>query len=491
MFKSLLENLQGLKVQVAKNKYFLMIVIVLLIILLIRNNSPLYDQDEAAYAGFSRVMLATKNFVSMEFPFSEPHRKPPLHFWLTSFIFYTLGENEFNLRIFPSLWIFLSCIITYLLAKKILKDDRKALLSFFILSFSLYFPLNGKIALVDSLLTFLQITSFYLLYVYFFEENQKVLFYLWIPLSLGALTKGPPIYIFTLGIFVSSALHPYFRKRVVHFGLWLNVIFSFVPLLIWGYLAWQKTSGELIRWMIDWYVLRRATNPVFGQFGPPGYYLLLFFITLFPWSIYLPKLLKNLYEDSISLFKSIRSGEIENFSPLTYFLLVSLIFSWLFYEFMMSKLPSYVLASYPIVSILLANLWIEKSNILLKKLIILNFTIVIIIHISLFIFEDKRKSTLETSLKWRKFLNLKETLYFDKDYGVPSLAYYLNYPHQEILVLKNPFALKELPSKSKIILDENGLVILRALRDFKILDETELFLYDRWKRLKIFLVQME
>lgn len=285
----------------SRNKYFFISLVLLLIFLLFGNNSYLYDQDEAVYAGFSRVMLEKNDFITMEFPFSSPHRKPPLHFWLTSFMFSVFGESEFVLRLLPSLWIFLTCWLTFILARKILNEET-AKLAFFILAFSLYFPLNGKIALVDSLLTFLQVWSFSLLYFYFFEDNQKVLYFLWVPLALGALTKGPPIYIFTVGILFLCSLHTYFRKKILSLKLFLNLCISFVPLFIWGYLAWKKTNGELILRMIDWYVLRCATNPVFGQYGPPGVYLLLFFITFFPWSIYIPNLLKNFYFQNKSLF---------------------------------------------------------------------------------------------------------------------------------------------------------------------------------------------
>lgn len=472
------------------NKYLLINFFLLLTLLLFGNNSYLYDQDEAAYAGFSRVMLETRDFVNIEFPFSTPHRKPPLHFWLTSLMFWWFGESEFVLRFLPSLWIFLTCWLTFKLAQKFF-HEKTALLAFFILAFSLYFPLNGKIALVDSLLTFLQVWSFYLLYIYLFEENSKVLYIFWIPLALGALTKGPPIYIFVLGNLFLYSLHPYFRRKVFNIKLFLNLFLSFVPLLVWGYLAWKRTNGELILWMIDWYVLRRATNPVFGQYGPPGVYLLLFFITFFPWSIYIPTLLKSFYLQTKSLFSQLREKNLSSFEPLTYFLLSGLVFSWIFYEFMMSKLPSYVLASYPIFAILIAKIVEEKSKKTILVLVVINLVFVVLIQIVLFLFQEKRKDTFQTSLKWKEFLSEEEVLYFDKDYGIPSLAFYLGYPKQKIIVLSNIIEIKNLSKNSKLTLEQNSLLFLQQLRKFKVLEESNIFLYDRWKENKFYLVELE
>ncbi len=61
-----------------------MLVVLLAILCLLPglDTTPLWDQDEAAYAGFAHQMLATGDWRLPGFAWSEVHRKPPLHFWL-------------------------------------------------------------------------------------------------------------------------------------------------------------------------------------------------------------------------------------------------------------------------------------------------------------------------------------------------------------------------------------------------------------------------
>ncbi len=469
----------------------ILVVIYVIIYLLLFNSSYLYDQDEAAYAGFARNMIESEDLVVMDFPFSEPHRKPPLHFWITAIAFKIFGESEFSLRLFPALWIFLTCALTYSLAKKIY-GEQTGFLAFFILSSSLYFPLNGKIALVDGLLTFLQFSAFYLLYLHFFKEKNYFRYMFWIVLSLGALTKGPPIYIFTMGILFFALFKKDLRQKIISLHPWFFFPLSFLPLFFWGYLAWQRTEGKLIHWMLDWYIFRRATNPVFGQQGPPGTYLLLFFIGLFPWSLFLPQVLKELYNQ---IKQIVRNYKVEiTLGSSDFFLLSSLLSGWVVYEFMLSKLPSYVLVAYPIFSILIARDLAKNYQQNQKKIHIVMITSLIlgvIIQILIFIFNQKRSDTFTFAQKIKENVYEQETIYFDKDYSLPSLAYYLNYPRQKIKVLNTIEEIKNLEKGSLLILDESSFYVLQYLRKLELLARNKIFLYDRNRHLELIIVRLK
>lgn len=132
--------------------------------------------------------------------------------------------------------------------------------------------------------------------------------------------------------------------------------------------------------MIDWYILRRATNPVFGQYGPPGTYLILFFVGLLPWSYFLVYTLKDLFYKFINIF--IKRNTNNN---LDYFIIATLISSWIVYEFMMSKLPSYVLVAYPILSMSIADI-LDKNYELYKKKIKIISILSIIMGIFVLVF---------------------------------------------------------------------------------------------------------
>lgn len=469
------------------NNKWIFVIIYSIFFLLFLNNSYLYDQDEAAYAGFARNMIESNDLLLLDFPFSEPHRKPPLHFWITALSFKIFGESEFTLRIFPAIWIFLTYALTYLLSSKIY-NQRVAFFSFLILSCSLYFPLNGKIALVDGLLTFLQFSAIYLLYLHFFEDHPYAKYLFWFVLSLGALTKGPPIYILSMGTLFFAVFNKDLRKKVWSLHPWFFLPISVIPLFVWGYFLWERTNGALIRWMIDWYILRRATNPVFGQYGPPGTYLILFFVGLFPWSYFLVYTLKDLFNIFINIF--IKRNTNNN---LDYFIIATLISSWIVYEFMMSKLPSYVLVAYPILSMSIANILDKNFELYKKKIKIISILSIIMgIFVLVFLaeFNSIRKDTFELANQIKQNTKKPETIYFAKDYAVPSLAYYLDYPKQSIEILKSINTIKNLQNNSLLVIDKDSLTLLEKEK-IEILSKKKLYLYDRNRSLELFVIRLK
>lgn len=169
---SVLETVKFLSV----HRTFLILLCILIVFLFYGNSSPLVDQDEAAYAGFSRSMLETGDYLTMDFAYSLPHRKPPLHFWISSSLFQIFGSTEWVLRLFPALCILGTSLLTYHLAN-VIYGSRTALYAFSILSFSLYFPLNGKIALVDSLLVFLEWLDLFLFTIGSNQRKEYSFFY--------------------------------------------------------------------------------------------------------------------------------------------------------------------------------------------------------------------------------------------------------------------------------------------------------------------------
>ena len=79
----------------------------------------LWEQDEAAYAGFAYNMLEKDNYVIPDFEWSWPHRKPPFHFWLIAASYSLFGYNEFATRIPSVLAILTSLFLLYFFTKRL------------------------------------------------------------------------------------------------------------------------------------------------------------------------------------------------------------------------------------------------------------------------------------------------------------------------------------------------------------------------------------
>lgn len=320
-----------------KNVVFekVLIFIGLAIILFINNGKlSLWDQDEAAYAGFAKRMIETHNYVVPDFTWSFPHRKPPMHFWLISLSYEIFGVNEFAVRFFVALSLLGVYLMIYFFGKRFI-GERQAFFSAIILGTSFFAPLLGKIAVTDGLLLFFHtLAGFSLLYI--LEEKRWIyVFWFYFAVAGGLLVKGPPILIF-VGIFVVIlfVLHPK-RKNLLILHPWFFGWFALLPLLWWGYKAWQQ-DPEFIRWLIDWYIVRRTKGAVFGQTGPVGYYLISITIFFASYFVFFPSALKNSFE-------ALWQREKNNW----FIIGAWIIAGWLIYEFIKSKLPAYVIAAYP------------------------------------------------------------------------------------------------------------------------------------------------
>jgi len=358
---------------IKRNSYAIFLLFSILIIAFSFNNLSLWDQDEAAYAGFAQKMLETGNWLVPDYMWSFIHRKTPLHFWDIALSYKLFGINEFGLR-FPST---LSIIFTYLLIYfwgGRLFGRRISLIAAAVLATSLFVPSLGKISVTDgTLLMYTTLSAFSILQV-LDNKSWKAVFIFWFSFAMALITKGPPIIIFTaIFVFILFILHPQ-RKNLFRLHPWFFLPLALAPILIWGYLASKSDGGVFIDWLIDWYILKRINGSVLGQTGPPGMHLLFTFIFFIPYFMFFPKALWN----GISALWNDRGSR---------FLLGAwFVAAWFIWELSPSKLPAYTVAAQVPLSILIAMLAVKHldNNTRPKKFMIaLHFILLMLLSIGL------------------------------------------------------------------------------------------------------------
>ena len=316
--------------------------------MLVANHStPLWDQDEAAYAGFAHTMVATGDWAVPSFTWSEIHRKPPLHIWMMAASFAGLGETLFAVRLHSTVAIGLTCVLLAIWGSALFGRAR-ALGAAVILASSL-FGIFGKVAVVDGLLVLFETTAALALLRFVATPRWRWALALWGAMALGLLTKGPPILILIVGLWGWLALFHPRRRFLLRLQPWFGLPLAAAPLMAWGWWTWQVDGGDTVRWMLDWYVLRRTGGAVLGQSGPPGYYLASFTLLLFPWFGLLPAAL-------VRVARRLRTNDS------TYHALAGwLAAGWLVYELLPSKLPTYALGAFPALAVILADQALDLS----------------------------------------------------------------------------------------------------------------------------------
>ncbi len=337
------------------------------IVLLMHNafRFALWEQDEAAYSGFALNMISGKSWLIPEFLWSEQHRKTPFHFWLIATSYKIFGFSEWATR----LPVILSGVgLLYLLksfSKKLFPNIHPIVI-LGILSTNLLLSVFLSISFTDATLLFFNTAAIFFYILYFTEKKGIYLLLLNVAIGFSLITKGPPI-VLIMGSMMG--LHFLFGKD--RWWVLKTVLFcipSLIPLIIWILMCQQNGHQEFLNWLVDWYILKRTSGTVFGQTGPIGYYTALFlvsFIFWLPWG---------------GLSFSIWKKKFLEKDTTTLLLLASLPGSWLLYEILPSKLPSYSLAALPILVLFLSeSVGLEKPSFQKKYLLYLGVLALIFI----------------------------------------------------------------------------------------------------------------
>ncbi len=332
------------------DRRFLAVVAVLFAVNLVATNgsTPLFDQDEAAYAGFAHTMVETGEWRVPSFLWSEQHRKPPLQFWTMALSMAGLGPSHLAVRLPTTLAFVGTCVLLALWGASLF-GRRRALGACLVFATSLL-PVFGKIAFTDGLLLLTETAAALALLRHVEGEGRRWTVALWVAVAAGLLVKGPPILILVGGMGLVLALaHPR-RRRLLALHPWLGLPLACLPLVTWGWSTWAVDGGATVRWMIDWYVLRRAGGSVLGQTGPPGYYLGVFLLLLLPWSALLPAAL-------VRVARGVRARD-----GLALGLAAWMIAGWWLWELLPSKLPAYALGASPALALAVAGAGLDRGE---------------------------------------------------------------------------------------------------------------------------------
>jgi 4-amino-4-deoxy-L-arabinose transferase-like glycosyltransferase len=334
-------------------------------LLWMNHSVSLWDEDEAAYAGFGMTILETGDWVEPAYQWSVIHRKTPFHFWSVAISYKIFGVNEFALRIPSVLAILLTCWFVFLLGRPLF-GQKNACRAAIILATSIQLPLMGKIALTDASLLLFQTVGVLSLLNYLYRPSWKWNLSLWFAMGMGILVKGPPIILLIGGMWLLLAVFHPNRKNLIGTHPWFFAWLAMAPFAAWCYasysqdlLLWEQAGNgipfaewwqeednghkiHLLPFLWEWYVLRRIGGSVLGQSGFWGYHLVVLtiaFVTWLPfWFLTLKASLMNFVKPSDKVLT----------------LTIWLVIAWFFWEFMSSKLPSYSMGAQPALALLMA-----------------------------------------------------------------------------------------------------------------------------------------
>lgn len=321
---------------------------------------PPLDRDESRFASASKNMIETKDFIDIELEGVKRYKKPIGIYWAQVSSTLLLGNPPYDeiwtYRIPSLLGVLLSIVLIYLYASKFYDRNIAVLSSFFLIASLLIISEIHQAKSDGLLLFFITFCNLTLLDKLIYERspNSKSMLLFWISLSLGTLIKGPIILLF---VFLPVVFYFLFTKDYLIFtyiksklGL---LIFLFL-VLPWFIIITIKSDG------LFWH--ESLINDLFNKVKSgqeshgfiPGYYFILLFIFFWPGCMFIFAFLKDLF---------LRIKNKSKFKKSHTFILCWFFVPFILYELIPTKLPHYVLPSYPALSILISMFVCSNKNI--------------------------------------------------------------------------------------------------------------------------------
>lgn len=295
------------------------------------NDAWIYN--ESFYADGAKNMLKTGDYLTPIYNGEVRLNKPPLTYWLGVLGFKIFGINEFGLRFFIALLGILTGFLTYLLAKKLLKEEETALLSAVILNLSFIFVANARYTSPEVPLTFF-ITLSLVLWFFYYESKRWIYFLLALLASVFAvLTKGP------VGFLIPAAIVFVFLlfqdpKELLKLRYYAGTLFVVLLSGWWFLYQYVAHKEEFLR-----VFLRENVKRIYGLQQDPVYqYLLDVNVSFLPYSfLVFPAVVFGFKRKELRF-------------PLVWFLVIFITFS-----LVKMKIPVYIMPAYPAMAILTAS----------------------------------------------------------------------------------------------------------------------------------------
>ena len=321
---------------------------------------PLFDPDEPRYASTARDMVLNGNWIVPHFNGVPRINKPPLFYWTIAISYKLFGINEFSARLPSGMAAIGTVLITYLWGKRI-EDRKKGFWAGIVLMASPLFFYLSRLCITDMLLTFFVCSSLYLFFVEYMAVNKSnrrrlLLYFL---LGMVFLVKGPVgilLFILITLCFLLSIRDVRYIGRIWYlpgFLLFLGIICAWgIP--FWLSLGTKQISSLLSQEMSGRFVSGYAHNEPFY------YYLPVFIIGFFPWSLFVFITVIHAVKQRVSMPATEKKQ--------VYFFCSWLILTLVFFSISHSKLMTYILPLSPSVALLTVSLsrW-EMNGVLGKR----------------------------------------------------------------------------------------------------------------------------
>jgi 4-amino-4-deoxy-L-arabinose transferase-like glycosyltransferase len=317
-------------------------------------NIPPLDRDEARFAQATRQMIESGDYIDIRFQDEVRYKKPVGIYWLQAAAVKTgaaLGVSDAHTTIWlyrlPSLFGAIGAVLLTYWAALAFVSRRIAYLAGVMMATSVLLSVEARLAKTDAMLLFCCVAAMgvmaraYLSQSLGRDVSWGHALLLWTAIALGILLKGPLILMIAGLAAVSLTIADRSARWLLRLRPAPGIIWVLLLVLPWFVAIMAKSGDSFLQESVGQDLLSKVFQGQETHGAPPGYYLVLFWLTFWP----------------AAPLAAIAAPAVwrERRAPAARFLISWIVPSWIVFELVMTKLPHYVLPLYPAIAILIAR----------------------------------------------------------------------------------------------------------------------------------------
>ncbi len=314
-----------------------------------RASLPAIDRDESRYMQATSQMLETHNFIDVRFQDQPRYLQPAGIYWLEAAsvaVFSDPAAREPWAYRIPSLLAAVASVLLTAWIGSTLFGASAGTVAALLLATSLLMGAEARMAKIDAaLLATILVAQASLLRIYLdgiagVPTRRRWAALHWAALGVGLMLKGPLILLVSwgtiLGLMLSERRVAWLRRLHASWGFALMLAI----VLPWCVAIGVASGGDFFAKSVGDNFLGKVAQGQQAHGFPPGYYLGVFAISFWPGSLFAVLALPFIWAQR-------RAASVR-------FLLAWIIPTWLLFELVATKLPHYVLPTYPAIACLTA-----------------------------------------------------------------------------------------------------------------------------------------
>jgi 4-amino-4-deoxy-L-arabinose transferase-like glycosyltransferase len=309
---------------------------------------PPLDRDESRYAQATAQMLETGNYVDVRFQEAPRYLQPAGIYWLQAAAVSLLSTPDqrqiWANRVPGALAAVASVLLTWRIGT-VLYGPTAGFAAGLLLALSVLLGVESRMATIDAtLLAVILVAQSALLEVWRRRDDPPswvAPLVFWAANGAGVMLKGPVILLVTGGTLLGLAVAERQARWMLALRPRLGSAVMLAIVLPWMVAIAWVSGGAFFDASLGHNFLGKVAQGQQAHGLPPGTYLALFVLTFWPGSLFAARTLPFLW--------STRRA------PETRFLLAWIVPTWAVFEAVATKLPHYVLPTYPAIALLTAG----------------------------------------------------------------------------------------------------------------------------------------